>query len=273
MQFINNILRLSSRGRQFPAFNAKFSMILLLLTAGSSFLARSEPTGIFDIFKKPENQYVRIKTDKGECIVRLYNETPKHRDNFVKLVKSGFYNGTLFHRVIRSFMIQGGDPDSKKAKPGQLLGDGDLGYQIPAEFNPGLFHKRGVIAAARDDNPAKTSSASQFYLVQGKVYTDEELDNVEQKRLKGRKIPEAQRQIYKTAGGSPFLDQNYTIFGEIVRGIEMVDSVAAVETDKNDRPVKDVVIQMSLLKRKEIRKLEKELVQESFKRTLIMKPS
>lgn len=225
----------------------------------------------WNIFSKPKNQYVQISTGMGECIVRLYNETPKHRDNFVKLVKQGFYDGTLFHRVIHSFMIQGGDPDSKNAKPGQLLGDGDLGYQIPAEFNPNIFHKRGVIAAARDDNPAKSSSSSQFYLVQGKTYTDEELDNIEQKRLKGRKIPPAQRAIYKTVGGTPFLDQNYTVFGEIVKGIAMVDSIASVKTDSNDRPVKDIVIRMHLLKKKEIRRLEKDLAQEAFRRRQIMK--
>lgn len=275
MQFTNHILQfsykepMSARRHLLSALFRPLIMSLLLL-AGSTFSAKSAATDIFDIFRKPKNQYVRIKTSKGECIVRLYNETPRHRDNFVKLVKEGFYNGTLFHRVIKSFMIQGGDPDSRKATPGQLLGEGDLGYHIPAEFNPNLFHKKGVIAAARDDNPEKASSASQFYLVQGKVYTDEELNIIEQKRLKGRKIPEAQRQIYKTVGGSPFLDQNYTIFGEIVRGIEMVDTIASVETDKNDRPVIDIAIQMTLLKRGEIRKLEKELVQESFKRKLIM---
>ncbi|RXF71788.1 peptidylprolyl isomerase [Arcticibacter tournemirensis] len=250
-----------------------FKPILILFLSfvlGSSFAANRKETGIFDFLKKPGNQYVLIKTDKGECIVRLYNETPKHRDNFIKLVKKGFYNGTLFHRVIKSFMIQGGDPDSKHAKPAQLLGEGDLGYQIPAEFNPGIFHKKGVIAAARDDNAAKSSSASQFYLVQGKVYTDEELNVVEEKRLKGRKIPPAQRQIYKTIGGTPFLDQNYTVYGEIVKGIEMVDSVASVPTDGNDRPLSDISIQMRLLKRKEIKKLEKELAQENFRKKLIM---
>ena len=219
---------------------------------------------------KPKNQYVRIITDKGECVVRLYNETPKHRDNFLKLVKKGNYEGSLFHRVIKSFMIQGGDPDSKNAKPGQLLGEGDLGYRIPAEFNPSLFHKKGVIAAARDDNPQKESSSSQFYLVQGKVYTDEELNNIEQKRLQGRKIPPAQRQIYKTVGGTPFLDQNYTVFGEIVKGFEMVDAIASTETDGNDRPLTDVRMTIKLLKRREIKKLEKELAQESFKSKLIM---
>src|SRR6201986_2844152 len=137
--------------------------------------------------KPPKNQYVRIKTSYGQCIIRLYNETPQHRDNFIKIAKEGKLNGTLFHRVIQNFMIQGGDPDSKNAKPGQALGEGDLGYRIPAEFKDTLYHKRGVRAAARDNNPAKESSASQFYIVEGKRYTDEDLDKLEQGRLKGFK--------------------------------------------------------------------------------------
>src|SRR4051812_41642271 len=139
--------------------------------------------------KGPKNQYVRVKTSYGECIIRLYNETPKHRDNFIKLTKQGFYNGILFHRVIQNFMIQGGDPDSKGAKPGQELGDGGPKYTVPAEFKDSLFHKRGVLAAARDDNPAKASSSSQFYIVEGKRQTDGRLDTLEQPRLKGFKVP------------------------------------------------------------------------------------
>src|ERR1700758_2800519 len=153
-----------------------FSSLLLLLLAITVF------AGV------PKNQYVRIKTIYGECIIRLYNETPKHRDNFIKLVKRGFYNGTLFHRVIQNFMIQGGDPDSKdpkKATPGAELGNGDVGYTVPAEFRDSLFHKRGVLAAARDDNPAKASSGCQFYIVEGKRVTDAKMDSLEQGRLKG----------------------------------------------------------------------------------------
>src|ERR1700733_3181480 len=141
---------------------------------------------VVNSFGKPKNYYVRIKTSYGSCIIRLYNETPKHRDNFIKLVKQGFYNGTLFHRVIQNFMIQGGDPDSKNAKPGVELGNGDLKYTIPAEFRDSLFHKRGVLAAARDDNPTKASSATQFYIVEGKRFTDGKMDTLEQTRLKGR---------------------------------------------------------------------------------------
>ncbi|MFI5138191.1 MAG: peptidylprolyl isomerase [Sphingobacteriales bacterium] len=209
--------------------------------------------------KGPKNQYVRIKTSYGVCIIRLYNETPKHRDNFIKLVKKGFYNGTLFHRVIQNFMIQGGDPDSKdslKAKPGAELGNGDVGYTVPAEFRDSLFHKRGVLAAARDDNPAKASSGCQFYIVEGKRFTDGKLDTLEQTRLKGRKIPEWQREYYKTVGGVPHLDQNYTVYGEVVTGIDMVDRIAAVKKDKNDRPLADVSMTIELLSKKECKQLD-----------------
>lgn len=220
---------------------------------------------------KPKNTYVRIKTGYGEAIVRLYNETPLHRDNFIKLAKSGFYNTTLFHRVIKDFMIQGGDPDSKRAKAGQLLGSGGLAYTIPAEFKPEFFHKKGALAAARDDNPAKASSSTQFYLVQGRTFNDEELNRIEQTRLKGRKIPADQREVYKTLGGAPFLDQDYTVFGETVKGIEMIDAIAAVGVDQNNRPLKDIPVEVSVLKKREVKKLEKSIVQEAFQRSLIMK--
>lgn len=209
--------------------------------------------------KGPRNQYVRIKTSFGVCIIRLYNETPKHRDNFIKLVKKGFYNSTLFHRVIQNFMIQGGDPDSKdslKAKPGAELGNGDVGYTVPAEFRDSLFHKRGVLAAARDDNPAKASSGCQFYIVEGKRFTDGKLDTLEQTKLKGRKIPAWQREYYKTVGGVPHLDQNYTVYGEVVTGIDMVDRIAAVKKDANDRPLADVAMTIELLSKKECRQLD-----------------
>jgi peptidyl-prolyl cis-trans isomerase B (cyclophilin B) len=219
---------------------------------------------------KPKNSYIRIKTDKGECLIRLYNETPKHHENFLKLAKDGTLNGTLFHRVINQFMIQGGDPDSKTAKPGQLLGEGDLGYQIDPEFRDSLFHKKGALAAARDNNPEKASSSCQFYIVQGRTFTDEELNMVEQTRLQDRKIPEWQRKIYKSTGGTPHLDQNYTVFGEVVKGIEMVDSIAHVPTDSNNRPQQDIKMEVSVLKKREAKKLEKELLKEAFRKKLIM---
>ena len=211
-------------------------------------------------FAKPKNQYVRIKTAYGICIIRLYNETPQHRDNFIKLVKKGFYNGTLFHRVIQNFMIQGGDPDSKNAKPGAELGNGDLKYTVPAEFRDSVFHKRGVLAAARDDNPAKASSATQFYIVEGKRYTDEDLDKLIAGRLKGRKIPESEREYYKSVGGTPQLDQNYTVYGEVVFGLDMVDRIAAVKKDKRDRPLVDVPMTVELLSNRECRRLDKILL-------------
>lgn len=189
----------------------------------------------------------------------LYNQTPKHRDNFIKLTKDGFYNGTLFHRVINAFMIQGGDPDSKGAKPEQALGSGDLGYRVDAEFRDSLFHKKGVIAAARDNNPEKSSSSSQFYLVQGKIFDDAEIDKVRMTRMNGRIIPENQRRVYKTLGGTPHLDGNYTVYGEIVQGIDMVDTIASVKTNPGDRPTEDISMEVTLLKKGEARRIEKKL--------------
>jgi peptidyl-prolyl cis-trans isomerase B (cyclophilin B) len=205
---------------------------------------------------KPKNQYVKISTSKGEVYLMLYNQTPKHRDNFLKLVKDGTLNETLFHRVIKDFMIQGGDPKSKTAKAGDVLGEGDLGYRVDAEFDTTLFHKKGVLAAARDNNPAKASSSCQFYIVQGKKYTDKELDQIEQYRLEGKKIPAYQREIYKSIGGTPFLDRNYTVFGEVVKGLEMVDAIADVKVDGNNRPLEDIKMQVTLMKPKEVKRLK-----------------
>lgn len=261
--------------------NYLFSIFVFIAVLVSSIAqgrdVRSEGNHVkVDIFEKlfggsPKAKYLSIKTDKGEAVVKLYNETPLHRDNFLKLVKRGYFNGTLFHRVIPSFMIQGGDPDSRYAEAGQLLGDGGPDYTIPAEFNDSLFHKKGALAAARDDNPSRASSGSQFYLVQGKTYTDDELNRVEQVRLKGRKIPEKHRAVYKTLGGTPFLDQSYTVFGEIVKGFEMVDAVAGSPRDKNDRPLVNISMQITVLKKREIRKLEEQLKQDAFRSKLIMK--
>jgi cyclophilin family peptidyl-prolyl cis-trans isomerase len=211
---------------------------------------------------KPKHQYVRVQTEMGECIIKLYNETPQHRDNFLKLVEKGTYNGTLFHRVIKEFMIQGGDPDSKNAVEGALLGEGTVGYTVPAEFRDSLFHKKGVLAAARDNNPEKASSGSQFYLVQGKTFTDEQLDALEKNRLKF-KLPLWQREIYKTQGGTPHLDRNYTVYGEVVKGMELLDKIAEVKTDGNNRPFTDVKMTISVLKRAEVKKLEKEFARQA----------
>jgi cyclophilin family peptidyl-prolyl cis-trans isomerase len=206
------------------------------------------------IRRKDRRKGVLIETTYGNIVVRLSDSTPLHRDNFLKLVKIHFYDGVLFHRVIRNFMIQAGDPDSRQAKPGEPLGNGGPAYRVPAEFRPGLFHKKGVIAAARDNNPAKSSSGSQFYIVEGRRFTDAGLDSVETFRLNGRKIPARQRDVYKTIGGAPHLDQNYTVFGEVVRGLDVVDKIAAAPTSKGsdrDRPLEDIaIIKAKLVKRK-----------------------
>ena len=206
------------------------------------------------IRKKDRKRDVLLQTSIGDIVIRLSDSTPLHRDNFLKLVKVGFYDSVLFHRVIQNFMIQGGDPNSKNARAGELLGNGGPSYKVPAEFRQTLFHKKGMIAAARDNNPEKASSGSQFYITQGKIFTDAGLDSVETMRLGGRKIPLQQREVYKTIGGVPHLDQNYTVYGEVVKGIEVVDKIAAVPTSKGndrDRPLTDVkIIKAKLIKRK-----------------------
>jgi cyclophilin family peptidyl-prolyl cis-trans isomerase len=209
------------------------------------------------IKKKDRKRDVMIETTMGNIVVRLSDSTPLHRDNFLKLVKVGYYDSVLFHRVIKDFMIQSGDPNSKRAAAGQPLGNGGPGYTVPAEFRKTLFHKKGVIAAARTGdnvNPAKASSGSQFYIVQGKIFTDAGLDSVETFRLNGRKIPAELREVYKTIGGTPHLDQGYTVFGEVVKGLDVIDKIAAVQTSKaqdRDRPLQDVrIIKAKLIKRK-----------------------
>ena len=206
------------------------------------------------VTKKDRKKDVLLQTNYGDIVVRLSDSTPLHRDNFLKLVKTHYYDSVLFHRVIKNFMIQGGDPNSKHAKSGEPLGEGGPGYTIPAEFRSTLFHKKGVIAAARDNNPEKASSGSQFYIVQGKVFTDAGLDSVETYRLNGRKIPADQREVYKTVGGTPHLDQGYTVFGEVIKGLDVVDKIASVATsngEDRDRPLEDVrIIKAKLIKRK-----------------------
>jgi peptidyl-prolyl cis-trans isomerase B (cyclophilin B) len=191
---------------------------------------------------------IRIASTQGNIVIKLYNETPGHRDNMIKLVKEGFYNGQLFHRVIRDFMIQGGDPQSVDAARGQRLGTGGPGYTIPAEFNPSLIHKKGVLAAAREGdrvNPTRASSGSQFYIVQGRVFTAEILKEME----KNRPIPFTPEAIeaYTTLGGTPHLDGAYTVFGEVVEGLEVLDRIAGMPTDPYDRPNTDVVYHISLV--------------------------
>lgn len=211
--------------------------------------------------KKDRKKDVLLQTSMGDITLRLSDSTPLHRDNFLKLVKQGFYDSVLFHRVINNFMIQAGDPNSKTATAGKPLGGGGPGYTIPAEFRTSLFHKKGALAAARqgdDVNPEKASSGSQFYISQGKKFTDGGLDSLETLRLKGRKIPAEQRELYKVAGGTPHLDQNYTVFGEVVNGIEVVDKIAIVPTSRGadkDRPLEDVkIIKAKLVKRKKYKK-------------------
>lgn len=209
--------------------------------------------------QKPLHYYAVIKTSQGEAILQLYNETPKHRDNFVKLVKEKFYDSLLFHRVINNFMIQGGDPDSRYAASRSLLGDGGPDYKIPAEIDSTMIHKKGTIGAARDNNPAKQSSASQFYLVMGRTYTEAGLDSLEQFKLKGKKLTGLQRKTYSTVGGTPHLDGNYTVFGEIRLGLNIVDNIAKSATDPNDRPLKDERMSIHLLSRKEAVDFERSL--------------
>ncbi len=208
-----------------------------------------------------KEQKVLIETTEGTIKLKLYDETPLHRDNFVKLVKSKTYDGVLFHRVIDAFMIQAGDPKSKNAPAGALLGDGDVGYTVPAEFRtPAIYHKYGAVAAARigdDENPEKASSGCQFYIVEGKKFTDEQLDKMQEDKTaryghandSTYKFGPRARRDYKTIGGTPHLDGNYTVFGEVLEGMEVVEKISETETDDKDRPLKDVRIKRMRLVR------------------------
>jgi peptidyl-prolyl cis-trans isomerase B (cyclophilin B) len=194
--------------------------------------------------------YVKIETTYGDIVVKLYNETPKHRDNFLKLVKEGTYDGVLFHRVIQNFMIQGGDPNSRNAKKGEMLGNGELGYTLPAEFVPSLYHKKGALAAARQAdqvNPEKRSSSCQFYIVQGEKWDAEKLKRVETSM--GKSFTKEQAEVYATLGGTPFLDGDYTVFGEVVEGLEVVDKIAAVACGPMNRPLEDVKMKMTIIEK------------------------
>lgn len=202
--------------------------------------------------KQTKNQMVKISTNYGDMVIKLYDETPQHRDNFIKLAQKGYYNDLLFHRVIKDFMIQGGDPDSKNAPAGKQLGAGGPGYTIPAEFRSSFIHKKGALSAARQGdqvNPRKESSGSQFYIVQGKKVSDAELNQMEMNY--GIKYTPEQREIYKTIGGTPFLDNNYTVFGEVVEGLDVIDKIAAVKTAPGDRPLEDVKMTVTVMEGKE----------------------
>ncbi|MCZ4407743.1 peptidylprolyl isomerase [Cryomorphaceae bacterium 1068] len=201
---------------------------------------------------------VIISTKYGDMIVRLYDDTPLHKENFLKLAQDGFYDGLLFHRVIQSFMIQGGDPNSLDAKDGAALGTGGPGYTIPAEFNPRYIHKKGALSAARQGdavNPERESSGSQFYIVQGKTVDENTL-----MRMAAQKKPkpgedafaysEGQKKAYAELGGTPHLDGQYTVFGEVIEGLNIIDSIAAVKTDGRARPVENITMSMKITKRK-----------------------
>lgn len=198
--------------------------------------------------KAPDRCLVRIETSFGNMLVHLYDETPQHRDNFTKLVEEGFYQDLIFHRVISGFMIQGGDPESRNAAANSPLGSGGPGYTIPAEFNTKFIHKKGALAAARTGdavNPQKKSSGSQFYIVQGNPQSEAMLTRIEDQ--KGFHYSADQKSIYASMGGTPFLDQDYTVFGEVVEGLDVIDKIASVQTGRGDRPVEDVKMKMVFL--------------------------
>ncbi|UTW65096.1 peptidylprolyl isomerase [bacterium SCSIO 12643] len=252
--------------------------------------------------KLPKEPIVKITTKFGDMKLKLYNETPLHRDNFIKLTKEKYFEDLLFHRVINQFMIQGGDPNSKGAPEGKMLGEGGPGYTIPAEFVPGIYHKKGALAAAREGdeaNPEKKSSGSQFYIVQGRVFDSLQLATFEERRMnryrsvefknclsepenkelldkymqamktgdrltsadilnktkpmvdermKKYEFTEKQWEIYTTIGGTPHLDNSYTVFGELIEGFDVLDSIAQVKTDRNNRPLEDVVMSVKVIR-------------------------
>ena len=202
----------------------------------------------FSVFSQ-ERVKVKIETVHGEMIAELYNETPTHRDNFIKLVEKGFYDGALFHRVIPNFMIQGGDPVSKEANPSQQIGNGGPGYTLPAEFNPNLIHKKGALAAARMGdavNPKKESSGSQFYIVEGQVYDAQKMAMIEQRM--GVKLSDIQKKAYSSIGGTPHLDGGYTVFGEVIKGLEVITKISNLKRNKNNLPLEKAVMKVSIIK-------------------------
>jgi peptidyl-prolyl cis-trans isomerase B (cyclophilin B) len=221
------------------------SFLLIIGVSAQNKTIKSKTSSIKDTL-------VAIQTNYGTMVVKLYDSTPLHRSNFIKLIRQHFYDGLLFHRVIQGFMIQGGDPESKYADTGVVLGNGEVpGDLIPAEFRQELYHKRGALAMARTDNPEKASSNCQFYIVQGKPYDSDFLNQIECNIRGGGNMGfyynDAERKIYKTVGGTPFLDQNYTVFGEVIKGLDVIDKIVAVQKDSNDRPLVDVPMYISLI--------------------------
>lgn len=199
-----------------------------------------------------KERLIEISTDYGVMVAKLYDSTPLHRDNFIKLVEQKFYDSLLFHRIINQFMIQGGDPSSKNATDGQPLGGGAApGDKIPAEFKSSFFHKKGALAAARDDNPERASSNCQFYIVQGKVIPPADLERIYNARVKPSNssfnYTKNQKEIYNRIGGTPFLDQNYTVFGEVISGLEVIDKIAALPKDAADKPLQNVRMKIRML--------------------------
>ncbi|HOZ51513.1 MAG TPA: peptidylprolyl isomerase [Chitinophagaceae bacterium] len=198
--------------------------------------------------KKNKNKFVVIETNYGTMKVEVYADVKQHADNFLKLAEEGFYDSLLFHRVIPSFMIQGGDPQSKNAPQSTMLGNGDVGYKVPAEFMDKYYHKKGALAAARDNNPEKASSGCQFYIVQGKTFTDTDLDNME--KNKEKKYEAQVRTDYKTIGGTPHLDGSYTVFGQLVEGFDVLEKISNTACNASNRPTEDVMIISMKIKRK-----------------------
>jgi peptidyl-prolyl cis-trans isomerase B (cyclophilin B) len=213
-------------------------ILLIFLFFTVKLAAQTTKTQDSSKVKQEKEILVLITTSFGDIKVKLYNDTPLHRDNFVKLVKQGYFNGSTFHRVIKNFMIQGGSTAGSN-------GAQDVGYTLPAEILKNHFHKKGALCAARTDNPKKESSGSQFYIVQGKVYNDLELNMIGQQT--GHVFTKEERDTYKTVGGSPHLDANYTVFGEVVDGLDVVDKIATVKTLPGDRPAEDLKMTMKIV--------------------------
>ena len=218
--------------------SGKYNVKLVAMKGGKESIVEQEI-----IFEAPEICLLEMETSLGAMTIQLYEGTPKHRDNFIKLAEEGYYNGLLFHRVINGFVVQGGDPRSKNAKSNVGLGNDGPGYQLDAEFNPMYVHTKGALAAARTDvssNPKLRSSGSQFYIVHGKKVSKGQLNQYELE--KGIKYSEEQRAVYTEQGGTPVLDMEYTVYGRVVKGLDLVNTIATVKTGLSDRPVEDVII-------------------------------